>query len=86
MNKKYILLTSLLIWFLLSGIIIYYLVINDMVSTDIWNTYVYYKWEDSYNAPIWYFEYFMTQEWWWINKYLWNHVTNFGAWIDITNN
>lgn len=86
MQRRSIILLLLILWFILTGWIFYYLVKNEKLSTDITHTYVTFPNTPNYNAPSGYFEYYMSKEWWWMNKFAWNNMSMFPVRINPWNN
>jgi len=58
---------------------------NNYLSIDLTNTYVVFPNWWRYNAPTWYMEYYLWQEWWGMNKYTITHMIDFPAGIDLWN-
>ena len=86
MKKKQIIIWITIMWFILSWWIVYYLLEQEYLSTDMTNTYIVFPNWGEYNAPTWYMEYYLSQEWWGMNKYTSNNMSSFPSGIDIWNN
>ena len=85
MNKKKLIIIITILWFILSGWILYYLLDSELLSSDMTNTYIVFPNGWQYNAPTWYMEYYLSQEWGGMNKYTSNNMSSFPTGIDTWN-